>query len=300
MQITVHLEDAVRRAALVQGRELPATITISIDLGTLPEELRVAAAPHLPLDGGALTVWRPNTYVPWSSPVDANDFQAVLNAWLSARLAGEQARSAHEAKIAAMTAQEEATADARARARAEEVLSKGAAGLTRLSHSEPIRYGGKDAEVRDLVDRANAVIETARKSWREDEARADEEKRARAAAEKAAAEAEKQTWVEEHGSEHLRKALCAGYDCQRLYVTERAAKEFPGFTVDFGDDARWDNRSCPSEEALAISLGVPTSRVVWLTAPARKLRGMEAEDWESREAVVVEDWLGKYDLVREV
>lgn len=37
---------------------------------------------------------------------------------------------------------------------------------------------------------------------------------------------------------------------------------------------------------------------MWLTEPVRVVD--EDDEWEPREAVIVEDFLGRYDLVREV
>lgn len=114
---------------------------------------------------------------------------------------------------------------------------------------------------------------------------------------KAAREADKAAWIAASGSEHLRKAFTAGYDCQRLYVTERAAAEYPGFAVDFEDKAAWKARSCPSEQALELAER-HSGRVVWLTRPGYELS--YEEYWGEREAVVIEDFLGRYDLVMEV
>jgi alpha-D-ribose 1-methylphosphonate 5-triphosphate synthase subunit PhnH len=114
---------------------------------------------------------------------------------------------------------------------------------------------------------------------------------------KARREADKLAWVEVHGSEHLAQAVAAGYDCQRLYVSERAAAERPGFVVDFDDRADWRTRSCPSEAALALA-EAHGGTVVWLTNSAYELH--EAEFWEPREAVVIREYLGKYDLIREL
>ena len=155
-----------------------------------------------------------------------------------------------------------------------------------------------DDDLRALVARANAALSERWEAERERGRLADEK---RAAEQRAAAEAQevdKAAWIAAHGSDHLRAAFAAGYDCQRLYVTERAAAEFPGFAVDFSNRSRWERRSCPSEEGLAIALATKGGRVVWLTEPVRAVD--EEDEWEPREAVVVEDFLGRYDLVREV
>lgn len=128
--------------------------------------------------------------------------------------------------------------------------------------------------------------------------------RQREEAAKAQREQERADWIEAHGSDHLRAAVAAGYDCQRQYASERAALEHPGYEVDFNDQARWKSRSCPSEDALAEELRVraheeATAEVVWLTRAPQSVPvdGWE-EDWQEREAVVISGWLGKYDLIR--
>ena len=109
MQVKVSLSEQVRRAALAQGRELPAAATVAVDLGALPEGLRAAAAPHLPLDDGEhLKVWRPCVYGSWVSPVDPADVVALMSAWLTDRLAGEEKREANDAEMAAANAREAA------------------------------------------------------------------------------------------------------------------------------------------------------------------------------------------------
>ncbi|MDQ7789586.1 MAG: hypothetical protein RDU41_05965 [Clostridia bacterium] len=120
-------------------------------------------------------------------------------------------------------------------------------------------------------------------------------------------DAEKAVWIEANGSDHLQRAFKLGYDCQRLYVTERAAVELPDFTVDFDDHAVWKSRSCPGEDALEIVEKLIAdgheARCVWLTYPPYKLTEPDyynpepPEEYEHREAVVIERYLGKCNLV---
>jgi len=135
---------------------------------------------------------------------------------------------------------------------------------------------------------------------RRDRDRAREEeasRRAKQEAERAFRRAEKAAWVAEHGSDYLRRAVTLGYDCQRQYVTERAATELPEFVVDFDDQARWKERACPGPDALGILESLIgqgyEAEVVWLTAPP-----WETDEYNSVEAVVVRNYLGKYDLVK--
>lgn len=105
-------------------------------------------------------------------------------------------------------------------------------------------------------------------------------------------QAEKAEWIIRHGSDHLKRAFARGYDCQRQYVKERAAMEYPGFEVDFDDRAGWKNRSMPSKKGLDLSEKYEGSEVVWLTD------AIEDDDFEPCEAVVVRKFLGRYDLIR--
>lgn len=122
-------------------------------------------------------------------------------------------------------------------------------------------------------------------------------------------ESAKAEWIENHGSAHLRRAFDAGYDCQRQYVIERAAQEAPGYVVDFNNTAAWDSRTFPSETALNAAedaglLGLGAGRVVWLTAaPSNDTqRTLDYEDdyldFEPCEAVVLTNYLHRYDLVK--
>lgn len=170
---------------------------------------------------------------------------------------------------------------------------------------------------------AAAAYEAAREAKRQAEAaareaeqkRKDAEAQAKRQAEDAAREATevaKAAWVAAHGSDHLRRACARGHDCQRLYVMERAALELPGYTVDFEDNAAWKARSCPSKAALDEAERVemldlrPADeievRIVWLTAPAQDERDEDGygDEFEACEAVVVRDYLGKYNLVRQM
>jgi hypothetical protein len=155
------------------------------------------------------------------------------------------------------------------------------------------------AEIKRLNEIFN-VKEAQRKQQEEERRRREEEERRRKEEERRRLEQEKAEWVEAHGSDYLKRALRLGYDCQRQYVTERAAKEFPDYTVDFDNDARWRSRSCPSPEALEeverlIASGYD-AQVVWLTAPPYEL---EYDDiFDECEAIIIFNYLGKYNLVK--
>lgn len=145
-----------------------------------------------------------------------------------------------------------------------------------------------------------AAVETAERIQAENDA-ARKRQEAAQAAEKAARLAERAAWAAEHGSSRLRKCVEQGYDCQRLYVVERAAIEHPGYTVDFDDKAAWRSRSAPSEAALDEAKRVG-GEVVWLTrspAPDGIDQDLYDED-EECEAVAIRGYLGKYDLLKRI
>lgn len=144
-----------------------------------------------------------------------------------------------------------------------------------------------------------AAYERARDRYAEAERQAAEHREAQrqaAEAEKARRLAERAAWAQAHGSPRLRKCVEAGYDCQRLYVLERAAAEHPGYVVDFDDSASWKDRAGPSEAALDEAARVG-GQVVWLTG--LPLDDGAPDDYQDeREAVVIRAYLGKYDLIK--
>lgn len=125
-------------------------------------------------------------------------------------------------------------------------------------------------------------------------------------------DAEKSAWIAEHGSDQLRRGSERGHDCGRLYTLERSAIEAPGFTVDYYDGAGWKERSCPSAAALdeadaAEGLGIGSVKIVWLTDEPVDTKHESYDDYrsysepfEACEAVVISNYLGKYDLVKVV
>lgn len=125
-----------------------------------------------------------------------------------------------------------------------------------------------------------------------------EEERARQAAFRAA-EADRKKWIQDHGSDYVKRATNMGYDCARQYARERSELEFPEWYLDFDCKARWSKKACPSSEALddaeeATSRG-HKAVVIWLKdevpTPAGVISG-------SREACLIYDYLSKYNLLK--
>lgn len=119
-------------------------------------------------------------------------------------------------------------------------------------------------------------------------------------------EAAKNSFVNAHGSDRLRRAVERGHDCKRLYTVERAAHEAPGFVVDIENDADWKSRSCPSVGALnaadaAEKLGLGSVEIVWLTAEPNDKPAHERKwgyDFDPCEALLIRRYLGEYDLIK--
>jgi len=198
--------------------------------------------------------------------------------------------------------------EARALLEQVEALDPATAGSLRLPHvvtcADDFRYvrmlpsvlGAREAEVLDLDAQLVAAVEAKRAEIE----RVQRERRAQEEAARAAHEREKAEWIARHGSERLRRQTAAGYDCQRRYVLERAAQEFPDYVLDFNDAASWRSRSCVSDEAFEEASRVGGT-VVWLTAPPSSALPQEEgdeEEFKQTEAVVVREYLGKYDLIR--
>lgn len=148
------------------------------------------------------------------------------------------------------------------------------------------------------------LIEEAKEKIVEDmnRKREEEEKKKEREAQKKHLEEEKFKWIKQYGSDYLKRAVENGFDCQRKYVLERAAKEFPDFIVDFDDSAEWNSRSCPSEQALSEMINLKekgyNANVVWLTKLPNGYDDYDYYDIEPCEAVIVRGYLGSYDLIK--
>jgi hypothetical protein len=107
------------------------------------------------------------------------------------------------------------------------------------------------------------------------------------AEEKARKDAEDKAWIDEHGSERLRKGYASGYRCLKLYETERAQSILGDDYVLDSKEVEEKDRSCPSLEALqeverlkqVIEKG---AAIVWLP------QGISGEDETGCEAVKVD------------
>ena len=128
--------------------------------------------------------------------------------------------------------------------------------------------------------------------------KAKEEREEHEAKKKELRDAEKMNWIEDNGSGHLKKAA-VNYNCHRLYLSERAAIDLPGFIFDWDDNARWGECACPTMEALNFLESLPDEcQIVWIKCRHDDDRDY-GEESEEGEAIVYRHYLGsKYDLIR--
>lgn len=122
-------------------------------------------------------------------------------------------------------------------------------------------------------------------------------------------EAERNAWIEQHGSERLKLAVKHGHPVDRIFALEYAKAKYPGWTVDFFNNATWSDRTNPPlSELKAIEAAEAetdkTVHLVWLTSPAQDQPNDDRYwddyegDFEKGPALVIRKFLDKYDLVK--
>lgn len=283
MKLIYHLSSEARQRIFIEsGRDPGQAQAIEVDPAELSKEQRALLVAHDPTLGERVLLTYPDwtgftttsTTLALSAP--ATDASALIVAWLDARAIAQVRVDAAEAKkIEAEIALYRSWADSRAPG----ILNTG------MYLRSPRRQEWIEAHAA-ATQRAKQLSAEIAEQRRQSEAHQEAEKERRIA--------ERAAWTIEHGSPRLRKCVEGGYDCQRLYVFERAAIEHPGYVVDFDDKATWKDRSGPSEAALDESARVG-GEVVWLT-------NMPGDDdyFEPCEAVVIRTFLGKYDLIKQM
>lgn len=95
-------------------------------------------------------------------------------------------------------------------------------------------------------------------------------------------------WISDFGSDRLRKAFFGGYECERLYLTERAMDEFPDFEVLDRNTTTYVDVSSPSLSALELAEKV-NGRVVIMQQKGHD-PGRGDVIWNLGEAVILEHW----------
>jgi len=134
-----------------------------------------------------------------------------------------------------------------------------------------------------------------------------EERKRKEQEEKATREEEKKNWILENGSQYLKDCLELGQYAHKNYVIERAEKEFLDFTLDYEEEAKWDTKYSPSQAALnelkELRKTTADSDIVWLTKEPKTNKEYDDEDnyyneFKPCEALIVRNFLGKYDLIK--
>lgn len=288
---------------------------VKVDAGLLTPAERQIIAPRLNETTATLNVFKPYGQE-WEAPeVYANTpegAKALIATYGAAKTAYDQKQAAEAQKTKEREAKERAEKIEKARAfinaaqrwAAGESVAQ-APGFDVHLRPEFGRYSPASGwqDLPEVADEIRAV-EAACQSRFAEIAAAEREREARQKAEAEAAkqkfESERLEWIKQYGSDHLQRAVAAGYNCLRKYVEERAALEFPGFEVDFDDKADWSSRSCPSEAALDIAeqYSEQGAEVVWLKEPANPREYCYPDEFESCEAVLIPKFLGRYDLLR--
>lgn len=101
-------------------------------------------------------------------------------------------------------------------------------------------------------------------------------------------------WIQQLGSDYLKRAVNLNYNCQRQYVTERATKEYPDYILDFDNKMIFKDRSFPSEIGLDIEEKLrkenPNINI--------RIKWRETKTFKG-EVVVINEYLGKYTLYKE-
>jgi len=152
-----------------------------------------------------------------------------------------------------------------------------------------------DARARDIAERVQVRFTPLQEEWIRKAIQRDKEMEALKVTARQKREDEKAAWIAAHGSEYLRKATGAGYDCQRRYVEERAALEYPGYWVDFDEDAQYFDRAAPSEAALDEALRVG-GQVVWRVIALEDEYGDTVKDGAEAVRVVLAERYSLYKM----
>lgn len=304
MKATFGLTEDYRQQCLVeQGERLPETQTLDIPLGDISPQARQALVLADPKLAETVRLALPDpyrakslSYPPmksslWQAPLlptaSASDWERLLNSY------ARDYRWREEENLAILQTEFVSYVEDLQAALASEGPRTSFFYAEGKFSSLP-GYAEAQHLAEQLKQRASAQARASEEAKAANEFQAEENRKQRAE--------DKRVWIEQQGSLRLRKLFGAGYDCQRLYVSERALLEHPDYQLDFDGKADWKERSCPSDDAFAEAQRVG-GRVVWLTEPVPPDTGDEDEDWVAEpfrecEAVVIREYLGKYDLVK--
>ena len=91
----------------------------------------------------------------------------------------------------------------------------------------------------------------------------------------------KKDWIFKYGSDLLQQSLKAGYDCDEGYLTERLARDYPGFTAKAW--GKYNKVDTPNEKCLYACSGYQHSYC-----------SIDKENYY----ITIDNYLGKYQLVK--
>ncbi|HMQ31878.1 MAG TPA: hypothetical protein PKD53_14210 [Chloroflexaceae bacterium] len=289
MELIYHLSEEARHRIFVEtGRDPGREQALAADPAELDADARRLLASVNPslAERAVLTVpgWSlgMESQRPYTLDDPADDPAALLAGYQAARLAG---RAAVRAGLTERLEAQLRTLESWDSEREPGVLNRG-------YYAPTGRVAELEAAHAAATARAQAKAAELRRQREAEEVARQQERQAR--------EAEKRAWIADFGSDHLRRCMAGGYNCQRQYVLDRAAREFPGYVVDYNDAAAWHDRSGPSEAALIEAERVGGT-VVWLTSEPGNAVVDDPDagyGFEPCEAVVVRGYLGKYDLIK--
>jgi len=311
VKVTFALSDEYRRARLIHtGENLSQRQTIEIDLATATEDDRADIINWTGLDLRDIKIETWHAAEAWQDHKPVSDYlmldgvpsvQEIVAHCLRMRMERDEAQRIHDEY---MLGEINEDLSKTMRAMREHIANRTIGNVDLRSSLDGDRKRlGVDLSAYNALRAEYNAWEAERQAQIAAEHEANERKRE---AEKAAREAEKQAWVQQHGSDHLRRACAAGHDCSRMYWRERAALEYPGYVVDIEDEASWKSRACPSIDALderdAVLAAHPgaDAEIVWLTAMPldHKAEDEDEDEFEACEALTVRDPRYPYDLIK--
>ena len=92
----------------------------------------------------------------------------------------------------------------------------------------------------------------------------------------------KEDWIFKHGSELLQQSILAGYECNDGYLSERIARDYPGFNA---NDRKYKKVDTPSESCLYACLGYENAYCL---------------SNNKNYYITIDNFLGKYQLIKPI
>jgi hypothetical protein len=92
----------------------------------------------------------------------------------------------------------------------------------------------------------------------------------------------KEDWIFKHGSDLLQQSILAGYECNDGYLSERVARDYPGFKV---NDRKYKKVDTPSESCLYACLGYENAY---------------CSSNNNNYYITIDNFLGKYQLIKPI